>query len=96
MVRAKIIPLLVIAFAIPLSSCVPGAQYTLPPDMTVAPGTDGPQQVATYVSSALTQTAVAVLPAAATSASGPTLPADATSTATPGETILADPTLLLY
>lgn len=40
-----------------LASCAPGSSITLPPDMTLVPGTDIPQQVATYVANALTQTA---------------------------------------
>jgi hypothetical protein len=56
MFRAKIISLLIMVFAVFLSSCAPGAQYTLSPDMTLAPGTDIPQQMETYVSNALTQT----------------------------------------
>ncbi len=43
--------------ALILASCAPGAQYTLPPDATLLPGTDIPQQVASYVAGALTQTA---------------------------------------
>lgn len=45
-------------FAVFLSSCATGAQYTLPPDLTLVPGNDVPQQVATLVSDALTQTAL--------------------------------------
>jgi len=56
MLRVKIISLLDMAFAIILSSCAPGTQYSLPPDLTLAPETDVPQQVATFVSAALTQT----------------------------------------
>ena len=44
--------------AIFLSACAPSAQYALPPDLTLVPGTDIPQQVATYVADALTQTAM--------------------------------------
>lgn len=82
MYRLRIIRLFLVAFVVFLSSCLPG--------------TDVPQQVATHVSSALTQTAVAVIPETATSPSGPTLPSDATSTATPGGSVPADPTLPLY
>ena len=56
MFRVKIISLIVLVFAIFLSSCAPDAQYTLPPDLTLVPGTDIPQQVATYGANALTQT----------------------------------------
>lgn len=45
-------------FTFALASCAPGSGITLPPDMTLVPGTDIPQQVATYVSNALTQTAL--------------------------------------
>src|SRR3972149_4636186 len=85
MFRVKIISLLVVVFAIFLSSCAPGAQYTLPPDMTLVPGTDIPQQVATYVSNALTQTAMP--PATSTPVHGEaTLPVgnDAASSPIPG------------
>jgi hypothetical protein len=58
MFRVKIISLLVMAFAVFLSACAPGAQYTLPPDLPLVSGTDIPQPVATYVSNALTQTAI--------------------------------------
>lgn len=64
--------------ALILASCAPGAQYTLPPDVTFLPGTDIPQQVASVVAGALTQTAfratatpipgVATLPAGNSSA----------------------------
>ena len=40
-----------------LASCAPGSNITLPPDMTLVPGTDIPQQVATYIANAFTQTA---------------------------------------
>ena len=55
MFRTKIIFVLVIVFAIVLSSCTPGAQYTLPPDLTLAPGTDIPQQMATVTPDIFTQ-----------------------------------------
>lgn len=45
-------------FALVLASCTPGSSITLPPDLTLMPSTDIPQQVATYVGSALTQTAI--------------------------------------
>jgi len=73
--------------ALALASCAPGAQYTLPPDLTLVPGTDIPQQVATFVSSALTQTALP--PATSTPIPGEaTLPAgnEAHSTQIPGMT----------
>ena len=68
-----------------LSSCAPGTEYTLPADLTLAPGTDGTQQVATFVSDALTQTALP--PATSTPVPGvATLSVgnDAASTSNPG------------
>jgi len=53
----KLSLLSVLILCLVLSSCAPGAQYTLPPNITLIPGTDIPQQVATIVSGALTQTA---------------------------------------
>jgi len=44
------------AFAIFISSCAPGTQYTLPPDLTQMPGTDMPQMVATVTTDMFTQT----------------------------------------
>jgi len=44
------------AFAILLSSCAPGVQSTLHPDLTLVPGTDIPQQVATATLDIFTQT----------------------------------------
>jgi len=85
MFRVKIISLLVMALAIFLSSCAPDTQYTLPSDLTLVPGTDGSQQVATFVSGALTQTALP--PATTTTVPGAaTLPAgnDTASTSDPG------------
>ena len=75
MFRVKIISLLVLALAIFLSSCAPGTQYTLPPDLTLVPGTDVSQQVATFVSDALTRAALppatsTPVPGAATLSSG--------------------------
>ena len=46
------------AFAVFLSACAPGAQYTLPPDMTPVPRTDIPQQVATSIPDILTHTSI--------------------------------------
>ena len=72
------------AVAIILSSCAPGTQYTLSPDLTLVPETDVPQQVATFVSDALTQTALP--PATSTPVPGvATLSVgnDATSTSNP-------------
>lgn len=45
------------SFAFALASCAPGSSITLPPDLTLVPGTDIPQQAATYIASAFTQTA---------------------------------------
>ncbi len=73
------------AVAIILSSCAPGTQYALSPDLTLVPGTDVPQQVATFVSDALTQTALP--PATSTPVPGvATLSVgnDAPSTSNPG------------
>jgi hypothetical protein len=82
MFRLKIMSLLVMAFAVFLASCAPGAQYTLPPDMTLMPGTDIPQQVATYVANALTQTMMP--PATSTPVFGEaTLPVGNEATFTP-------------
>lgn len=58
MFRVKITYLLVMVFAVFLSACALGAQYTLPPDMTLVPGTDIPRQAATSTSDILTPTAV--------------------------------------
>ena len=76
MYRVKIISMVVLVFAMFPSSCAPGAQYTLPPDLTLVPGTDIPQQVVTLVSDALTQTAFppatsTPIPGVATSPSSP-------------------------
>jgi len=68
-----------------LSSCTPDTKYTLPPDLTVVPGTDVAQQMAPFVSDALTQTALP--PATSTPVPGvATLSAgnDAVSTSDPG------------
>ena len=62
MFRVKRISLLVMAFAILLSSCAPGVQYTLPPDLTLVPGTDVPQQGATVTSDIFTQTLEPITP----------------------------------
>lgn len=78
-------------FAVFLSACEPGAQYTLPPGVTLVPGTDISQQVATFVSNTLTQTAV-VIPATATPAFGPTPGTGDVSTSVPGGTIPPTPT----
>jgi len=92
MFRVKIISLLVVAFAVFLSACAPGAQYTLPPDMTLVPGTDIPQQVATYVANALTQTAMP--PATSTPVPGAaTLPVGNEATFTPIPVITGSQTL---
>lgn len=45
-------------FAFALVSCAPGSGITVPPDLTLVPGTGIPQQVATYISDTFTQTAV--------------------------------------
>ena len=95
MFRAKIISLLVVAFAIFLSSCAPGVQYTLPPDLTLVPGTDIPQQVATYVSDALTQTAMP--PATSTPLPGEaTLPVGNEATITPIPAVIDSSARILY
>ena len=57
MLRTKVTSLLVSVLVVFLASCAPGAQYTLSPDATLLPGTDIPQQMASYVANALTQTA---------------------------------------
>ena len=54
----KKISRLLFAFIIFLTACVPGAQYSLPPGITLVPGTDLPGQVASVVAEFLTQTAV--------------------------------------
>jgi len=64
MFRMRVISSLVLMFAVFLSSCAPGSQFTIPPEITLVPVTDIPQQVATIVADALTQTAV---PATSTS-----------------------------
>src|SRR3972149_4045455 len=95
MFRVKIISLLVVVFAIFLSSCAPGAQYTLPPDLTLVPGTDIPQQVATYISNALTQTAMP--PATSTPVFGEaTLPVGNEATFTPNPVIIGSSAQTLY
>jgi hypothetical protein len=73
MLRVKIYSLPVLVFAIFLSSC--------------APFNDNPKRVATYASSAPTQTAGSGIPATATSAFGPTLAGEATPTSIPGGVI---------
>lgn len=73
----KITFLSISILALILASCAPGAQYTLPPDITLVPGTDIPQQAASLVAAALTQTA---FPATATPIPGvATLPAGTSS-----------------
>lgn len=62
-------------FALVVVSCAPGSGVTLPPDMTLIPGSDVPQQVATYISNALTQTAIP---------SATPMPYSATATPLPG------------
>ena len=62
MFRIKTIFLSILLLAIFLSSCAPGSEFTLPPGLTLIPGTDIPQQVATFVSGALTQTAYPATP----------------------------------
>ena len=47
-------------FAIFLSSCAPGAQYTAPPGLTLVPGSDLSQPAATITPSIFTQTAIPV------------------------------------
>jgi len=49
---------LVLSCILVVVACTPGTSITIPPDMTLMPGTDIPQQVATYVANAFTQTAV--------------------------------------
>ena len=41
-----------------LTACTPGAQYTAPPGIALASGTDIPQQVASIAANVLTQTAI--------------------------------------
>jgi len=66
---------LLVFVLITLTACAPGMQYTRPPGITLVPGTDLPQQVATIVASALTQTA---LPSTVTSFPMPSTPIPAT------------------
>lgn len=96
MIRIKIFSLLAVVLAIFLSSCTLGAQDTRRPDLTLAQATDAAQQVATYVSSGLTQTAVVEIPATVAPESGPTFPESAISTPTPGGVTLPAPTLVPY
>jgi hypothetical protein len=95
MIRVRIIFLLIMVFAIFLSSCTPGIQYTLPPDVTLIPGTDIPQQVATIVSNALTQTAMP--PATSTAIPGVAiLPVGNEATFTPIPVIIGSSAQTLY
>jgi len=96
MIRVKIFSLLILMFAIFLSSCTLGAQDTRNPDLTSLQGTDTAQQLATFVSIGLTQTAEAGMPATVTPVAGPTLPEEATLAPTPGGVILPAPTLIPY
>jgi len=82
----------VMLFIILLSSCAPGATVTLPPRVTFVPGTDIPQQLATFETNALTQPMLSPptstpVPGVATLAPGN----DATPTSIPEDEILWQP-----
>lgn len=66
--------MLVLLFTIFIPSCTPGVRPTLPPDLTLSPGTDIPQQMATVTPDIFTQTSEPVIssPVLGVTASPPT------------------------
>lgn len=78
-----------VLFSFVLVSCTPGNGITLPPDLTLVPGTDIPQQVATYIANALTQPVASSIASNPYSATATPLPGSAAGSSSPTPTVVA-------